>query len=132
MAHLGMGDESGVSAAEGRFFQALLRADRPALEAVLTPDFVLIDVMTGSEISGATLADLVGSRQLVFEVVERLASQVRLYGTAAVVTGATRMKGRYGEQGFEAHSRYTHVYVREAASWRLASAQGTPIAPASG
>lgn len=27
-------------------------------------------------------------------------------------------------------SRYTHVYVRAGQGWRLASAQGTPVAPA--
>jgi hypothetical protein len=26
------------------------------------------------------------------------------------------------------HSRYTHVYVQAGGGWRLASAQGTPIA----
>jgi ketosteroid isomerase-like protein len=125
-----MGNESDVLAAEERFFQALLRADRAGLEAVLTPDFLLIDVMTGSEIPGAVLTDLVGSRQLVFDLVERLGSRVRLYGKAAVVTGETRMQGHYGEQRFGAHSRYTHVYVQAGSAWRLASAQGTPIAAA--
>jgi ketosteroid isomerase-like protein len=117
-----------VSAAEDRFFGALLRGDGEALRALLTPDFVLVDVMTGSEIPGSVLADLVGGRQLVFEVVDRIDARVRTYGSAAVVTGQTRMRGRYQDQSFSAHSRYTHVYVREDGGWRLASAQGTPIA----
>jgi Domain of unknown function (DUF4440) len=100
-----------VLAAEESFFQALLQGDGAALRGVLTPDFLLIDVMTGSEISGLVLVDLVSSRQLRFEAVERLDARVRLYGTAAVVTGQTRMQGRFGEQPFGAHSRYTHVYV---------------------
>jgi ketosteroid isomerase-like protein len=86
--------------------------------------------MSGSEIPGGTLVDLVGSRQLRFEAVERLDARVRFYGEAAVVTGQTRMRGRFGDQTFGAHSRYTHVYVRTGPAWRLASAQGTPIAPA--
>lgn len=119
-----------VLGAEDAFFQALLQCDGPGLQAVLTPDFLLIDVMSGSEIPGGTLVDLVGSRQLRFEAVERLDARVRFYGEAAVVTGQTRMRGRFGDQAFGAHSRYTHVYVRTDATWRLASAQGTPIAPA--
>ena len=59
-------------------------------------------------------------------------SRVRLYGEAAVVTGQTRMQGHYGEQHFGAHSRHTHVYVRTGRAWRLASAQGTPIAAVGG
>jgi hypothetical protein len=95
-----MNEESGVRSAEDWFFQALLRGDAVGLERVLTPDFLLIDVMTGTEIPGALLVELVGSRQLVFESVERIDSRVRLYGEAAIVTGQTRMRGRYGNQTF--------------------------------
>ena len=116
---------------EDRFFGGLLAVDRAALEQVLAPDFLLVDVMTGSEIPREFLVDAVGSRQLVFEAIARTAGGVRHYGNTAVVVGETRMRGRYGEQSFAAHSRYTHVYVRGAAGWLLVSAQGTPIAPAS-
>ncbi|HEY9445285.1 MAG TPA: nuclear transport factor 2 family protein [Gemmatimonadales bacterium] len=117
-----------VSAAEDRFFTALLQADGGVLDALLTPDFVLVDVMTGSEIPGPVLRELVAGRQLVFESIERIDSRVRVYGSAAVVTGQTRMGGRYQQQSWSAHSRYTHVYVRGDDGWRLASAQGTAIA----
>jgi hypothetical protein len=125
-----MDSQDGVLAAEDRFFQALLQADPVSLTAVLTSDFLLVDVMTGSEIPGPVLVDLVGSRQLRFESVNRIDARVRLYGGAAVVTGQTRMQGRYSEQRFEAHSRYTHVYVQGPGGWHLASAQGTPISAA--
>ena len=75
------------------------------------------------------MVELVGSGMLRFESVGRIDARVRPYGDAAVVTGQTRMRGRYGEQPFEAHSRYTHVYIRGPAGWQLASAQGTPISP---
>ena len=117
-----------VSSAEDRFFTALLEADGGALDAVLTTDFVLIDVMTGSEITGPALREVVTGRQLVFESVERIDSRVRVYGSSAIVTGQTRMSGRYLQQTWSAHSRYTHVYIRGGDGWRLASAQGTPIA----
>jgi uncharacterized protein YraI len=44
-----------------------------------------------------------------------------------VVTGRTWMRGRYAGASWTAHSRYTHVFVEEEGSWRMASAQGTPI-----
>jgi ketosteroid isomerase-like protein len=126
-----MAVEHAAMKAEDEFFEALLRGDGTALEAVLTPDFLLIDVMSGSEIPRDVLVALVGSRQLRFESVERIDSLVRQYGDTAVVTGQTRMRGVFGDQRFEAHSRYTHVYVRNEQGWQLASAQGTPIvAPA--
>jgi ketosteroid isomerase-like protein len=118
-----------VSAAEDRFFAALLGADGKALDALLTADFLLVDVLTGSEIPGSALRELVAGGPLVFEAIERIDSRVRVYGSAAVVTGQTRMRGRYQQQSWSAHSRYTHVYIRRKGVWQLASAQGTPIAP---
>jgi ketosteroid isomerase-like protein len=123
--------ESEVKAAEDRFFESLLLGDRSGLDRILDDDFLLIDVMTGSEVPKAALLEVVGLRQLVFEAVARIDARVRSYEGTAVVTGQTRMKGQYGGASFSAHSRYTHVYVRGAGgSWRLVSAQGTPIAPA--
>jgi len=120
-----------VLQAEDRFFGGLLAIDRADLEQVLAPDFLLVDVMTGSEIPRDFLVDAVGARQLVFEAITRTPGSVRHYGNTAIVLGETRMRGRYGEQSFAAHSRYTHVYVRTASGWQMVAAQGTPIAPAS-
>jgi hypothetical protein len=120
--------DSEVIGTEGRFFDALLRGDRQGLENILGDDFVLIDVMTGSEIPRGVVLDLVGSRQLAFESIERLDARVRLYDSTAVVTGQTRMSGHYDAQRFQVHSRYTHVYVHGRAGWLLVTAQGTTIA----
>jgi ketosteroid isomerase-like protein len=114
--------------AERQFFTALLAADGPALAAVLTDDFVLVDVMQGAEIPGAALVSAVASRQLIFDGVDVLESRVRLYGSTAVVVGRTQMHGRAGDVQWSARSRYTHVYVQQDGRWRLASAQGTLIA----
>ena len=123
-----MSADSEVIEAEGRFFGALSSGDRQGLENVLGDDFVLIDVMTGSEIPREVVLDLVGSRQLVFERIERVDASVRLYDKTAIVTGQTRMSGHYGTGGFQVHSRYTHVYAHGRTGWRLVTAQGTPIA----
>jgi ketosteroid isomerase-like protein len=52
---------------------------------------------------------------------------VRRYGSAAVVTGETNMRGRIADAAWSAHSRYTHIYVEQDGRWRLASARGTQI-----
>lgn len=119
---------SEIIGTEGRFFDALLGGDRQGLENVLGDDFLLIDVMTGSEIPREVVLDLVGSRQLAFESIERLDARVRLYDNTAVVTGQTRMSGHYDGQRFQVHSRYTHVYVQRRTGWLLVTAQGTTIA----
>lgn len=114
------------------FFEALTEANRETLAKVLADDFVLIDVMTGSEVPKSDLLEVVSGGLLKFESIDRIDYRVRVYGTTAVVTGHTEMKGLYDGQAFKASSRYTHVFVDDGERWRMVAAQGTQIAPSSG
>ena len=60
---------------------------------MVADDCVLVDVLTGSEVPRATFVELVGSRPLRFESIERFGARVRLYTGTAVVTDRTRMTG---------------------------------------
>lgn len=123
--------ERAVLTTEDGFFAALAEGDRKTLEGAVADDCVLIDVLSGSEVPRSVFVESLGSRRLVFESIERLGARVRLYGGTAVVTGETRMIGRFDHQAFQVHSRYTHVYVHGRDGFRLVNAQGTPVAPAS-
>lgn len=112
---------------EQEFFSALIKADKETLEKLLADDFVLIDVMTGSEVAKAALFDVIAARQLRFEEVNRLNYRVRIYGAAAVITGQTELIGRFNGRRFEVESRYTHVFVEQGDGWRMVAAQGTQI-----
>jgi ketosteroid isomerase-like protein len=114
--------------ADRRFFAALREADTGSLAELLTDDFVLVDVLMGSEVSRATLIDALAAGNLTFDSIDVVSSRVRRYGDAAIVVGRTEMRGRTGETDWSARSRYTHLFVAEGGRWRLASAQGTPIA----
>lgn len=114
---------------EQQFFDALVAADCDSLDRVLADDFVLIDVMTGSEVPKSDLLNVMGSKVLIFEKIERIEFRVRIYGTTAVITGRTEMNGMFAGQTFSASSRYTHVFVVVEDSWRMVAAQGTQIAP---
>lgn len=124
--------EHNVVAADDRFFDALTRADSDGLDHLLVDDFILVDVLSGSEIEKSALVPLVGSGHLTFDEVRRDPAnvRVRVYGPTAVVTGRTRMGGRYEGASWSASSRYTHVYIDDHGTWRLVSAQGTPIVEA--
>lgn len=119
--------EAEVLSAERTWFDGLLTARVPQLEALLTGDFQIIDVSSGAQADRAMLLGALEAGQLRFEGIEVLESFTRSYGDTVLVTGRTRMQGRFQGQPFGAHSRYTHVFVRQAGRWRLASAQGTPI-----
>ncbi len=124
-----MKNELDPLAAERQFFSALVDASVEALDRVLADDFILIDVMSGSEITKSSLLAVIGSGQLKFEAIEPADPLVRLYQTTAVITGRTQMSGRFGETPFTVSSRYTHVYVEQQGQWRLVTAQGTQISP---
>ncbi|MGE0884318.1 MAG: nuclear transport factor 2 family protein [Blastocatellales bacterium] len=113
--------------AEQEFFTALIEANAEALAELLADDFLLIDVMSGSEVSKAALLEMVGARHLQFNEINRMEFRVRHYGVTAVITGRTEMRGVFAEQPFQASSRYTHVLVGEGERWRIVSAQGTQI-----
>ena len=110
-----------------QFFAALIAADTKTLERILTDDFILIDVMSGSENAKPAFLTFVGSGQVKFETIEPAEQRVRLYGATAVITGRTQMSGLLGGASFAASSRYTHVYVMQQSEWHLATAQGTQI-----
>ena len=113
--------------AEQEFFKALIEADKATLDRLLEDDFLLIDVMTGSEVSKAALLDVVDDGELRFDEVNRLDYLVRVYGEVAVITGQTEMAGTFNGRRFELESRYTHVLVAKGNTWRMVSAQGTQI-----
>jgi GNAT superfamily N-acetyltransferase len=121
-------DTREVLACDEEFFAALLAADPELLGTILAGDFLIVDVLSGQVARRDELLGAIRSGQLRFTEVTRYAEErsVRLRPPAAVVTGRTRMVLCY--QGIEvtAHSRYTHVHVRENGRWRLMSAQGTP------
>jgi hypothetical protein len=125
-----MNTKTGPLVADAEFFKALIDADVAALEDLLDADFILVDVMGGSEVPKAVLIGLVGSGQLKFESIKPADTHVRIYGATAIVIGRTEMQMRFEQKAFTTKSRYTHVYVEERGRWRMVSAQGTPIAPA--
>jgi hypothetical protein len=95
-------------ATDHQFFAALIQNDLPTLDQILADDFILIEVMGGSEVSKSGLLEALRSGQLKFQTIEPSDNRVRLYQTAAIVTGCTKMSGRFGETPFSTASRYTH------------------------
>ena len=84
-------------AADKRFFDALIAGDAQALDHILADDFILIDVMSGSEITKPAFLTAIGSGQVKFEAIEPAENRVRLYQTTAIITGRTQMNGRLGD-----------------------------------
>jgi ketosteroid isomerase-like protein len=123
-----MNDELDPLVTDRQFFSALIAGSLENLSQILADDFIMIEVMGGSEVTKSSLLGAMESGQLEFETVEPAEMRVRTYQTTAVVTGRTQMSGRFAGTPFAVSSRYTHVYVEQQGRWRLAAAQGTQIA----
>ncbi|WP_028932528.1 YybH family protein [Pseudonocardia spinosispora] len=114
-----------------RFFDALLAADSAALDQVLAPEFLIVDVQAGGVTHRPEFLEFVVSGAVRFSRIESFPADavVRVFGDTAVVVGRTAMELTMpdGTQ-VSAASRYTHVFVAERGHcWRLVSAQGTGI-----
>ena len=112
---------------ERAFFSALISRNIDSLDSILADDFLMVDLVAGSEFTKPMLLAAVGSCQVKFEAIDPVESKVRVYSTTAIIVGRTEMRFRAGESSFNFSSRYTHVFVLEDGGWQLASAQGTQI-----
>lgn len=118
--------ESQPEQVEYAFFESLIKGDVGNLRKIVSDDIVLIDVMSGTEVSGSQFAEVLQSGSLKFDSIDRIGFKVRHYNGVAIITGQTVMVGAYEGQQFQINSAYTHVFVKENKSWRMVSAQGTP------
>jgi len=123
-------EEPNVLKVERKYFNALIEGNSAGLDKLLSDDFLLIDVLSGSEITKATLLAAVSSGQLKFENIESIDARLRSYQCTVVVTGTTKMSGRFADAPFVLFSRYTHVYSKQEDEWHLVTAQGTQITSA--
>jgi len=106
--------------------KAIVRKDRAAIEANMAEDFRQIDGAGNVETKQSFVDDLV-SPQLVIDpyVVEDF--DVRLYGDTALLSGRTRMTGKYDGKPFASHYRYIDIYVKRGGRWQIVSVQISKI-----
>src|ERR1700689_2370115 len=95
---------------ERAFFSALLSRNIDSLDSLLADDFLMVDLLAGSQITKPNLLAAVGSCQVKFEGIDPVESNGRFYSAhPAVIVGRTEMRFRAGESSFTFSSRYTHV-----------------------
>jgi hypothetical protein len=61
------------------------------------------------------------SGKLVYKQVDIDATQIRLYGNTAIVTGTGRFQGSREDKEFDLPLSYTEVYVKQGKRWLLVS-----------
>jgi ketosteroid isomerase-like protein len=106
--------------------RAIVRKDRIAIAANMADDFRQIDARGNVETKANFVAGLV-SPDLVIDPYTVEDFDVRLYGDTALLSGTTRMTGRFQGEVFKSHYRYIDIYVKRDGVWKIVSVQISPI-----
>jgi uncharacterized protein (TIGR02246 family) len=119
-----------VRQVEARRYDAMVRGDLAALGELLAEDLTYTHSHGGVETKEQFLANL-ESGALRYRSISTDAVAIRVYGEAAVVTGAAVLEVTVGGREVTAPARFTAVYARADGRWRLVAWQSTarPAAP---
>lgn len=115
-----------LKAQADRWDRAILAKDRAAIEANMAEDFRQIDARGNVETKAGFVDDLV-SPDLKLDPYAVEDFEVRVYGDTALLSGRTRMTGRYQGRAFNTHYRYIDIYVRRGGAWKIVSVQISPM-----
>lgn len=113
---------------EARRFQALTRADFPALETLLSDDLVYTHATGWRQNKAEFLASL-RSGELQYHSITTDNVKVRIYGSTAVVTGAASIKAKAQGQERRVELMYLEVFAKQDRRWQLVAWQSTRQSP---
>ncbi|MEZ4362966.1 MAG: nuclear transport factor 2 family protein [Kofleriaceae bacterium] len=102
--------------------QAIVRKDRAAIAANMAEDFRQIDGDANLE-TKASFVDGVVADALQIDPYTVEEFEIRRYGEVALLSGKTRMTGRYNGEPFTSNYRYIDIYVRRDGEWKIVSVQ---------
>jgi ketosteroid isomerase-like protein len=109
-----------------RWDKAIVAKNRAAIAANMADDFRQID-SHGNVETKASFVDGLVDAELTINPYTVEDFDVRVYGDTALLSGRTRMTGRYQGQPFTTHYRYIDIYVKRAGVWKIVSVQTSPI-----
>jgi ketosteroid isomerase-like protein len=123
-------DETALRAALARradaWDKAIVAKNTQAVAANMADDFRQIR-SSGDVVDKQTFLRDITSPELTSDPYTVEDFDVRILGDTALLSGTTRMTGRYRSEAFATHYRYIDIYVRRGGTWRVVSVQITPI-----
>ena len=120
------GVEAEVLRADDQRFEAMRKADWPALEAALAADLTYVHSTARLESKAEHLGNLKAGKPHYRGIAPR-DRQVRVHGTVGIVNGVSEMhvENAGKEQRFTV--RYLAVYTRAGGAWRMMAWQSTRV-----
>jgi ketosteroid isomerase-like protein len=120
-------DEGGrVLALEKAWNLALESKDTKALNMILAPTFVAIDIDGSIESKSEFLASIAAPRYQPSQAVTEQAN-VQVYGDAAVVVGIFRIKGTESGKPYVHRERFADTWIKQNQTWQCVASQSTLI-----
>ena len=114
-----------IRAVQNELDQAELEADSLTLERLIADDFLSIGpkgfVLDKREWIGRHV-------HFTYHALDVSEMDIRLYDNAAIVRTIQRNKASYKDQKVELAVRVSQVWVQQAAEWRMAAIQFSPLA----
>ena len=115
--------QKAVLAAEQAFVDAMIKADKAALEKLLADDLVYVHSSTKVE-TKAEVIQVVTSGSATYESIEFRDTNARQYGDVVVTTHKATIKTK---QTGVANLFVTHVWVKQKGGWQFASRQASRL-----
>ena len=105
---------------------AIVRKDKQAIAANMADSFLQID-SDGNTADKAKFIEEIAADDLTIQPYTVDDFKIRIYADTAIINGSTLMRGTYRGQPFTSHYRFTDIYVKEGAGWRVVNIQTTRI-----
>ena len=106
--------------------KAIVRKDRAAIAANMADDFRSIDG-AGTVETKPVFVDGLMDAKLTIDPYTVEDFDVRLFGDVALLSGRTKMTGRFDGKPFTSHYRYIDIYAKRNGRWQIVSVQITRL-----
>jgi len=123
---MGTGVEAEVLAADERRFDAMRRGDWAALDAALADELTYVHSTARLETKAEHMGNLRAGKPNYRGIAPR-ERRARVHGGVGVVNGVSEMHVENGGKEQRFTVRYTAVYAKTAADWRLIAWQSTKV-----
>lgn len=121
------GEEAVIRGLEEQERTAVLNRDSATLQQVWGPEFIVNSPFNQISPNRAVVLDLVRRGLIHYSAFERRIEELRIFGNTAVVMGAETVQP-VGAAGPPIQRRFTHVWQRDGATWRLVARHANNIA----
>lgn len=105
---------------------ALLNRDSVTLQQIWAPEFIVNSPLNQISPNRTVVLDLVRRGLIHYSQFERRIEELRIFGNTAVVMGSETLQPA-GSNGPPVQRRFTHVWQRDGATWRLVARHANNI-----